>query len=96
MDAVDQSLLPAGAGLESDPDVREAVKQLALHTIEITEEILDSAAPQQQLQMIRILMPRIVSSIGKETGEEDEAMKAAVQSLYDNIMEQTGGHDGDG
>lgn len=72
-----------------DPDVSAALKALALETIQHARDILDTAAPTQQLSMIRILLPRLTSSIGSGDEEKDRELRAGLESMYADIRQAT-------
>lgn len=85
--AIDEPLIPAGLGLESDPDIYLAVKSLMLLGVSAAKDILDTAAPAIQLQMIRILLPRITGAISQGGGDKDEELKKMVAGLYDQVAD---------
>ncbi len=80
-------MIPAGVALEADPDVYDAVKSLALRTIEAAVDILDTAAPQQQLQMIRIMLPRLTSSLRTAPEDDKGELRDGMTAIYDMVRD---------
>ncbi len=80
-------LIPEGLGLEHDPEVYDAVKALALKSVAAAVDILDTAAPQQQLQMIRILIPRLTSSLKTASTDDKAELRDQVAGLYTMVSD---------
>ena len=92
MDPIDAPLI---AGIENDPEVREAVKQLALDTVQSARDVLATGSPAIQLQMIRILLPGISRTVGKSDEKGDEELRKGLEKMYGDITKALGGDDGD-
>jgi len=58
------------SGLETDPLVYDAMRDLALASIAEAKDIIHTAAPQQKLLFLRIILPRLMGSLTQ--GGEDE------------------------
>jgi hypothetical protein len=86
-------LIPEGFGLEDDPEVYAAVKELALHSVHVAMDILDEAAPQQQLQMIRILMPRLMGTLSKGGEDDNEELRKRLNEMYAEVRAALPGGD---
>jgi hypothetical protein len=80
-------VVPAVAGIEHDPEVYAAVKRLALATVEAAIDILDTAAPQQQQQMIRIVLPRFTGGLSQKAGDQNEELRGKVTEMFATVAE---------
>lgn len=74
--------LPQAAGIEHDPEVYAAVKKLALKTVDAAIEILDTAAPAQQLQMIRVVLPRFTGGLSQKAGDGHDELRGRVEEMF--------------
>lgn len=79
--------IPAVAGIETDPEVYAAVKRLALATVEAAIEVLDTAAPSQQIQMIRVVLPRFTSGLNRKEGDDNEELRGKVTTMFSAVAE---------
>jgi len=77
--------LPTVAGIENDPEVYAAVKNLALRTVDAALEILDTAAPLQQQSMIRILLPKFAGGLSKRAGDDNAELRSKVMAMYSEV-----------
>ncbi len=80
-------------GVEQDPRVYEAMIDLAVSTIKRAKEILDSAAPQQQLNLIRMMLPPLMRSMS-QGGEDDLAELRKQVAGMNEMVEKALGTDG--
>lgn len=91
--------IPAVVGIEHDPEVYAAVKRLALATVEAAIEILDTAAPQQQQQMIRIVLPKFTGGLTQKAGDDHDELRGKVTEMFAGIaieLDKINNEDGDG
>lgn len=81
------------AGLDDDPEVRAAIRRLAIDAIEQARELLIDASPNIKMQMIRQLLPALAKSLsaGKDEDEATKEALATVTELYENMQEEWGG-----
>lgn len=89
-------LIPVGLGLEDDPEVYDAIKRLALHSVDVAIDILDEAAPREQLSLIRMLLPRLTGSLTKGGEDEQAELRAAVAKMYEEVSAALPGGEPDG
>lgn len=75
--------------IAADPEVYEAMKQLALDTINHARDILDTAAPAQQLTMIRILLPKLTASLGSGDEKKDKELREGLEAMYADVRAAT-------
>lgn len=82
------------AGLEDDPEIREAIKQLALTAIEEASELIQHAAPNVKANLIRQLLPPLAKSLASGKGEDEALveMRSAIGEMYDAAMQEWGGN----
>lgn len=66
-----------------DTDVKAAVKALAMSALNEAQEIIDSGAPQQKSNVLRMLLPALVASL-KETQSGDglEELRKTQNELF--------------
>jgi hypothetical protein len=77
--------------LLSDPDVYNAVKQLALGAIREAQDILNDGIPAIKLQLIRSLLPQIARSLAtKREDSEEKELQEELSNLYGNIAKEWG------
>lgn len=81
------SSIPLPQGIENDPEVYEAVKRLALKTVDAAIDILDTAAPQQQLQMIRVVLPRFTGGLSQKAGDGNDELRGQVTEMFGAIAQ---------
>lgn len=63
----------------------DAVKRLALKTVDAAIEILDTAAPTQQLSMIRVVLPRFTGGLSKKSGDDNDGLRARVEEMFGKV-----------
>lgn len=76
-------LLPPG--VENDPEIQAAIKDLALISIRQTKDLLLTAAPSVQQSIIRMLLPQLTRSLAQGTGDDNAELKAEVADLYAEV-----------
>lgn len=85
MTSLFQGGLPAG--LENDPDVRDAVKALTLTAIEEATELMETAAPAIKLQLIRVVLPAAARALAAGGSEDDLVeLRQAVTTMNESIV----------
>lgn len=80
-------IIPAVAGIENDPEVYAAVKRLALATVEAAIDILDTAAPQQQQTMIRIVLPKFTGGLTQNKTDDQAELRGKVTEMFAAVAE---------
>lgn len=78
------------AGLENDPEVYAAMKSLALSAIQNAKEILETTAPSVQMQVVRMLLPAVSRSLSQRNEDDNDELKAELQSLYEDVRKHIG------
>ncbi len=88
-----EPVLALPAGIENDPEVFAAIKQLALLTIAQTRDLLLTAAPSVQQSVIRMLLPQLTRSLANGNTDDNEDLKKEVSDLYAEVRASLGHHD---
>lgn len=83
------------AGLEDDPEIRDAIKQLALTAIEEAADLIQNAAPNVKANLIRQLLPPLAKSLASGKGDDEALveMRKAIEQMYGTAMDQWGGNE---
>jgi hypothetical protein len=81
--------------MEDDPEIRAAIKQLALTAIEEAADLIQNAAPNVKANLIRQLLPPLAKSLAAGKGEDDalKEMRVAIEAMYGVAMTEWGGND---
>ncbi len=87
MTAIPVSLPP---GLENDPEVKAAMKRLALASIEKAMELLEDGSPAIQQRVVAMLLPQVTRSLATSSTDVDGELKAKVDEMYDNVRKAIG------
>jgi hypothetical protein len=73
--------------INSDPDLRAALRELILDATARYKHVIRWGAPDARLAAIKAIVPGLLRAMGKvEQGEEEAKMRAA----YDRIMQAEG------
>lgn len=84
----DPLVLPAG--LEQDPEIYDALKQLALDAIESARDNLRRSAPSIQLQVVRLVLPSVSRALANQRDDSDDDLKEAVDAMYADVRKAIG------
>lgn len=71
----------AGELVQDDPELRSAVKNLAMKAVERAQFIMDHGTPNLQLSVIKVLMPAVARELAKKEERDDLAVMRAEMKL---------------
>lgn len=78
------------AGLETDPEVRAALKRMTLAAIESATDILENAAPAVQQPLVRSLVTGLARSLVQSSDTDElKELRELVAGMYANIEAAT-------
>lgn len=78
------------AGLENDPEVYAAMKELALSAIRAAHDNLENSAPFVQMQVVRMLLPSVTRSLAHRSEDDDDELKTELAALYADVRSSIG------
>lgn len=74
-------------GLDRDEQVYDAMRDLALSSIAEAKDIIQTAAPQQKLLFLRIILPRLMGSLTQGGEDEFAELKAQMDEMTQGIRD---------
>ena len=76
-------------GLENDPEVKAAMKKLALASVERAIFLLEEGSPAVQATVVRMLLPSITRSLATPQKDEDDKseLKEKIDTMYGAVLE---------
>lgn len=84
--------------LAHDPDIYNAIKSLVLDAIDEAREILDTAAPTNKLNLIRILLPAASRALSaRQDSDGLDELRERIDTMYEAMRQGMGvGESGNG
>lgn len=68
--------------VHDDPELRAAVKSLAMRAVEEAQFIMDRGTPNLKLSVIKVLMPAVARELAKKEERDDLAvLRAEMQEM---------------
>lgn len=77
-------------GFEDDPEVRAAMKQLAMTALGEAQSLLTNAIPSVKMQLIKSLLPTLSRSLQVREGEDLAEFAGTVAKMYAEIVRVIG------
>jgi hypothetical protein len=77
-------------GLENDPEVKAAMKKLALASIDKAMELLEEGAPAIQQRIVAMLLPSVTRSLATASQDVNGDLKEKVDAMYDSVRKAIG------
>jgi hypothetical protein len=86
----------AGELIHDDPELRAAVKNLAMRAVQEAQIIMDRGTPNLKLSVIKVLMPAVARELAKKEERDDLAiLRAQMTEMFKEIRDGVPGEDGD-